>query len=118
MALTTSLTTLASKATPRNGFGGASAAWPALSSSRITPANPDASAKAPWTRTTVGPGMGVLLGVGEVTPTTLRHRTRANRPRVRRRSGSATGLSQRGPPPTRVRLVGYRMTVGERPRDP
>src|SRR5580704_19362562 len=58
MALTTSLTTLASKATPRNGFGGASAVWPALSSSRITPANPDASAKAPWTRTTVGPGMG------------------------------------------------------------
>src|SRR5579864_3213445 len=57
MALTTSLTTLASKATPRNGFGGASAVWPALSSSRITPANPDASAKAPWTRTTVGPGM-------------------------------------------------------------
>src|SRR5215468_11291917 len=58
MALTTSLTTLASKATPRNGFGGASVVWPALSSSRITPANPDASAKAPWTRTTVGPGMG------------------------------------------------------------
>src|ERR1700735_3123365 len=57
MALTTSLTTLASKATPRNGVGGASAVWPALSSSRITPANPDASAKAPWTRTTVGPGM-------------------------------------------------------------
>src|SRR5690242_7369010 len=62
MALTTSLTTLASKATPRNGFGGASAVWPALSSSRITPANPDASAKAPWTRTTVGPGMGFSSG--------------------------------------------------------
>src|SRR5579871_4778239 len=62
MALTTSLTTLASKATPRNGFGGASAVWPALSSSRITPANPDASAKAPWTRTTVGPGMGSPRG--------------------------------------------------------
>src|SRR5215510_12166015 len=80
MALTTSATTPASKATPRNGFGGASAVWPALSSSRITPANPDASAKAPWTKTTVGPGTGVLLGVGEVTPTTLRHRTRASRP--------------------------------------
>src|SRR6476646_4426558 len=63
MALTTSLTTLASKATPRNGFGGASAVWPALSSSRITPANPDASAKAPWTRTTVGPGMGFSSGL-------------------------------------------------------
>src|SRR5215472_3776259 len=58
MALTTLLTTLASKATPRSGFGGASTVWPALSSSRITPPNPDASAKAPWTRTTVGPGMG------------------------------------------------------------
>src|SRR5215831_8357426 len=58
MALTTLAVTLASKATPRNGFGGASTVWPALSSSRITPANPDASAKAPWTRTTVGPGMG------------------------------------------------------------
>src|SRR5690348_8216148 len=64
MALTTSLTTPASKATPRNGFGGASAVWPALSSSRITPANPDASAKAPWTRTTVGPGMGSPRGWG------------------------------------------------------
>src|SRR5580704_11833756 len=63
MALTTSLTTLASKATPRNGFGGASAVWPALSSSRITPANPDASAKAPWTRTTVGPGPGFSSGL-------------------------------------------------------
>src|ERR1700758_2250414 len=63
MALTTPATTLASKPTPRNGFGGASTVWPALSSSRITPANPDASAKAPWTRTTVGPGMGVLLGL-------------------------------------------------------
>src|ERR1700683_3193084 len=63
MALTTSLTTLASKATPRNGFGGASAVWPALSSSRITPANPDASAKAPWTRTTVGPGTGFSSGL-------------------------------------------------------
>src|SRR5580693_6886317 len=63
MALTTSLTTLASKATPRNGFGGASAVWPTLSSSRITPANPDASAKAPWTRTTVGPGMGFSSGL-------------------------------------------------------
>src|SRR5215475_9182351 len=63
MALTTSLTTLASKATPRNGFGGASAVWPALSSSRITPANPDASAKAPWTRTTVGPGMEFSSGL-------------------------------------------------------
>src|SRR5580704_15938439 len=63
MALTTSLTTLASKATPRNGFGGASTVWPALSSSRITPANPDASAKAPWTRTTVGPGMGFSSGL-------------------------------------------------------
>src|SRR5215467_11970194 len=62
MALTTSLTTLASKPTPRNGFGGASAVWPSLSSSRITPANPDASAKAPWTRTTVGPGMGSPRG--------------------------------------------------------
>src|SRR5215472_633463 len=79
MALTTSLTTLASKPTPRNGFGGASAVWPALSSSRITPANPDASAKAPWTRTTVGPGMRSPQ-VGEMTPTTLRHRTRASRP--------------------------------------
>src|SRR6516225_11758709 len=58
MALTTLATTPASKATPRNGFGGASTVCPALSSSRITPANPDASAKAPWTRTTVGPGMG------------------------------------------------------------
>src|SRR5215472_13117127 len=63
MALTTSATTPASKATPRNGFGGASAVWPALSSSRITPANPDASAKAPWTRTTVGPGMGSSSGL-------------------------------------------------------
>src|SRR5262245_25151851 len=62
MALTTSLTTLASKPTPRNGFGGASTVWPVLSSSRITPANPDASAKAPWTRTTVGPGMGSPRG--------------------------------------------------------
>src|SRR5499427_1602647 len=62
MALTTLLTTPASKATPRNGFGGASTVWPALSSSRITPANPDASAKAPWTRTTVGPGMGSPQG--------------------------------------------------------
>src|SRR6516162_5319094 len=62
MALTTLLTTLASKATPRSGFGGASTVWPALSSSRITPANPDASAKAPWTRTTVGPGMGSPRG--------------------------------------------------------
>src|SRR5262249_52312343 len=81
MALTTSPTTLASKATPRNGFGGASTAWPALSSSRITPANPDASAKAPWTRTTVGPGMGFSSGVGEATQTTLRHPTQASRPR-------------------------------------
>src|SRR2546423_11505632 len=63
MALTTSLTTLASKATPRNGFGGASALWPGLSSSRITPADPDASAKAPWTSTTGGPGMGVSSGL-------------------------------------------------------
>src|SRR6201987_1001237 len=63
MALTTSLTTLASKATLRNGFGGASTVWPVLSSSRITPANPDASAKAPWTRTTVGPGMGFSSGL-------------------------------------------------------
>jgi hypothetical protein len=63
MALTTSLTALASKATLRNGFGGASAVWPVLSSSRITPANPDASAKAPWTRTTVGPGMGFSSGL-------------------------------------------------------
>src|SRR5438876_9787509 len=62
MALTTLPTTLASKATPRNGFGGASTVWPELSSSRITPANPDASAKAPWTRTTVGPGMGFSWG--------------------------------------------------------
>src|SRR5215831_5728770 len=62
MALTTLAVTLASKATPRNGFGGASTVWPALSSSRITPANPDASAKAPWTRTTVGPGMGSPRG--------------------------------------------------------
>src|SRR6516165_5545368 len=62
MAWTTLLTTPASKATPRNGFGGASTVWPALSSSRITPANPDASAKAPWTRTTVGPGMGSPRG--------------------------------------------------------
>src|ERR1700756_1904782 len=59
MALTTPLTALASKATPRNGFGGASAVWPALSSSRITPANPDASANEPWERTTVGPGTGL-----------------------------------------------------------
>src|SRR3974377_427991 len=35
MAVTTSLTTPASKATPRSGFGGASTAWPALCSSRI-----------------------------------------------------------------------------------
>src|ERR1700683_483046 len=68
MALTTSLTTLASKATPRNGFGGASAVWPALSSSRITPANPDASAKAPWTRTTVGPGTGFSSGLERWSP--------------------------------------------------
>src|SRR5215470_11955340 len=103
MALTTSLTTLASKATPRNGFGGASAVWPALSSSRITPANPDASAKAPWTRTTVGPGIGVLLGVGEVTPTTLRHRTRGVGPGVRRPARNRLFCAAgRVEPPTRA----------------
>src|SRR5215831_10000664 len=84
MALTTLAVTLASKATPRNGFGGASTVWPALSSSRITPANPDALAKAPWTRTTVGPGMGFSSRLAEVTPMTLRHRTRASRLGVRR----------------------------------
>src|SRR6516165_3748462 len=68
MALTTLPTTPASKATPRNGFGGASTVWPALSSSRITPANPDASAKAPWTRTTVGPGMGFSSGLDRWPP--------------------------------------------------
>src|ERR1700755_818786 len=83
MDLTTSLTTLASKATPRNGCGGPSAVWPALSSSRITPANPDASAKAPWTRTTVGPGMGFSSGLER---------------RAHRRYG--TESRRGGPPPT------------------
>src|SRR4029077_17583626 len=63
MALTTSPTTPASNATHRNGFGGASTVWPALSSSRITPPNPDASANAPWTKTTVGPGIGFSSGL-------------------------------------------------------
>src|SRR5262249_42931732 len=80
MALTTSLTTLASKATPRNGFGGASAVWPALSSSRVTPPNPDASAEAPWATTTGGPGVGVRVGVGGVPQPPLRPRPGASRP--------------------------------------
>src|SRR6516162_3161270 len=43
----------ASEDSPRSGFGIATTVWPALFSSRITPPNPDASANAPWTRTTV-----------------------------------------------------------------
>ena len=58
MAFTTALTAAASEARLRSGFGGAIAVWPALSSSRITPAKPDASAKAPWTRTTVASLIG------------------------------------------------------------
>src|SRR5580700_11476627 len=112
MALTTSLTTLASKATPRNGFGGASTVWPALSSSRITPANPDASAKAPWTRTTVAPGMGSPQGWrGDPNDVTspdpseaaqgcaARHATTTCK-RYRAGQEAASGLGQAlGPPP-------------------
>src|SRR5215813_12225111 len=130
MALTTSLTTPASKATPRNGFGGASTVWPALSSSRITPANPDASAKAPWTRTTVGPGMGSSSGLERWSQ--RRYVTRPERagPGVRRparnrlfcaaqppcdhhlqavpsRQGGTSGLGQAlgPPPPTRLPIA-------------
>src|SRR5215469_1341261 len=46
----------ASEDSPRSGFGIATTVWPSLSSSRITPPNPDASANAPCTRTIVGPG--------------------------------------------------------------
>src|SRR6516164_6493230 len=99
MALTTSLTTLASKATPRNGFGGASTVWPALSSSRITPANPDASAKAPWTRTTVGPGMGSPEGwrgdPNDATSPDPSEPTRVRRP-GHRRGPRARGRAQHG----------------------
>src|SRR6516165_3990448 len=126
MALTTSLTTLASKATPRKGFGGASAMWPALSSSRITPANPDASAKAPWTRTTVGPGMGSPRGwrgdpndvtspdpsesaqgcaarhvTGCSVPLNRHATTTCKRYRVGREAASGLGQALDPPPPTR-----------------
>jgi hypothetical protein len=39
---------------PRSGFAGAITATPAGSSRSITPFQLEASAKAPWTRTTVG----------------------------------------------------------------
>src|SRR6476469_9963658 len=130
MALTTSLTTLASKATPRNGFGGASAVWPALSSSRITPANPDASAKAPWTRTTVGPGIGFSLGLerwpndvmspdpsesaqgcatrhvtGCSMPLNHHATTTCKRYRVGREAASGLGQALGPPPPTRLPIA-------------
>src|SRR5271157_588465 len=130
MALTTSLTTLASKATPRNGFGGASAVWPALSSSRITPANPDASAKAPWTRTTVGPGTGFSSGwrgdpddvtspdpsesaqgcaarhvTGCSVPLNRHATTTCKRYRVGREAASGLGQALGPPPPTRLPIA-------------
>ena len=41
------------------GFVGATTVCPAASNSVMMPANPDASAKAPWTRTTVGESVTV-----------------------------------------------------------
>src|ERR1700758_4980298 len=55
----------ASKARLRKGLGGATTVWPALCSSRITPANPDASANAPCTRTIVGVADVVMLVASE-----------------------------------------------------
>src|SRR5215475_3467253 len=130
MALTTSLTTLASKPTPRNGFGGASTVWPVLSSSRITPANPDASAKAPWTRTTVGPGMGSPRGwrggpndvtspdpsepaqgraarhvTGCAVPLNRHATTTCKRYRAGREAASGLGQALGPPPPTRLPIA-------------
>src|SRR5580658_8197200 len=58
MALIPALTAAASEERLRSGFGGATTVSPALSSSRITPAKPDASANAPWMRTIVGSLIG------------------------------------------------------------
>src|SRR5215467_2723282 len=55
-ALTRMAIDSASEASPRSGLGIAMTVWPSLSSSRITPPNPDASANAPCTRTIVEPG--------------------------------------------------------------
>ena len=68
MALTTALTAAASDARLRNGFGAAITGWPALFSSRITSAKPDASANAPCTRTMVSSLIGFsCLPVHKVT---------------------------------------------------
>jgi hypothetical protein len=68
MALTTALRAAASEARLRSGFGGAITGWPALLSSRITLAKPDASANAPWTRTMVSSLIGFsCLPVQKVT---------------------------------------------------
>src|SRR4051812_19025028 len=84
----------ASKARLRNGFGGATTAGPAACSSRITPPKPDASAKAPWTRTTVGAGDVVISA-------TLSQPTSGYVPATQ--DGSAIGG---GPSPIRVRNFG------------
>src|SRR5262249_21128127 len=53
---------------PRSGLGGAPTATPAAWSNEITSAQPEASAKAPWTRTTVGaaPAAGVVVEASDM----------------------------------------------------
>src|ERR1700761_7549810 len=74
MDWTTALIAAASEARLRSGFGGATTSYPEVTSSRLMPAKPDASANAPWTRTTVGLGESVMrsLLVTRLSPTLAR----------------------------------------------
>src|ERR1700761_5957804 len=56
MDWTTALIAAASEARLRSGFGGATTSYPEVTSSRLMPGQPDASANAPWTRTEAGLG--------------------------------------------------------------
>src|SRR3978361_1741378 len=64
MAPTAALSASASLPSPRSGVGGAETMTPAAVSSRMTPAQPEASANAPGTRTTLGVLMGVSFPEG------------------------------------------------------
>src|ERR1700744_4040484 len=74
MDWTTALIAAASEARLRSGFGGATTSYPEVTSSRLMPAKPDASANAPWTRTTVGLRESVMrsLLVTRLSPTLAR----------------------------------------------
>src|ERR1700760_1017827 len=83
MDWTTALIAAASEARLRSGFGGATTSYPEVTSSRLMPAKPDASANAPWTRTTVGLGESVMrsLLVTRLSPTLARRGPSRSLPR-------------------------------------